>query len=132
MAFGCQEVIPFDFLKNADALVLYHKLQDLGDDNAIIVMLRGALFIKERVVPSVDSTTPPPFNCAEAWEGDACYAVGHGLVCDFESCQRNVRNTTRGPMMRCSKCLSVVYCGAEHQRLAWKGHKLGCGGQAKH
>lgn len=31
------------------------------------------------------------------------------------------------PLMRCSKCLKVSYCGTEHQKLHWKnGHKAEC------
>ena len=28
--------------------------------------------------------------------------------------------------LRCSKCVRVFYCGAEHQKLDWKAHKKIC------
>ncbi|KAF9063444.1 hypothetical protein BDP27DRAFT_1478335 [Rhodocollybia butyracea] len=30
------------------------------------------------------------------------------------------------PLMRCGKCRNVAYCGAEHQKMGWRGHKARC------
>ena len=31
-----------------------------------------------------------------------------------------------GVSLKCSRCLQVSYCGAECQKVAWKGHKKSC------
>ena len=34
--------------------------------------------------------------------------------------------TKEKPLKRCSRCNSIFYCSAEHQRKHWKDHKRMC------
>lgn len=44
---------------------------------------------------------------------------------DCRFCDRTPQEIGQ-PMLRCSACKMVVYCGQECQKLDWKFHKKGC------
>ncbi|RDB25167.1 hypothetical protein Hypma_007980 [Hypsizygus marmoreus] len=45
--------------------------------------------------------------------------------CGGPNCQRT-QQSSGSDLMQCARCKSAVYCGAEHQRKAWPGHKALC------
>jgi hypothetical protein len=55
------------------------------------------------------------------------YSISSGVdpSADCRFCDRTPEEIGQ-PMLRCSACKMVVYCGQECQKLDWKFHKGGC------
>jgi len=53
------------------------------------------------------------------------------LLCDNLICRRSLGATCagdlEGPLLRCSKCKTAVYCSTECAKVCFKTHKKGCG-----
>ena len=55
--------------------------------------------------------------------GEFCLSIGF-FTSAMSSC--SYCGTQRAALKRCSRCKQVLYCGAECQNAAWKGHEKRC------
>ena len=46
--------------------------------------------------------------------------------CSFPSCRISSLTAAVNDLKKCGGCKRVQYCGAEHQKLHWKTHKIDC------
>ncbi|XP_037806676.1 programmed cell death protein 2 [Lucilia sericata] len=112
-SFLCQIYAPFDDDYNFHRMVYVFVCRTescfTANDNSNITVLRSQLPLRNEFYPDV----PPPE------EGEAAPEVlpPNTKLCLACGCV--------GPL-KCGRCKKANYCGAPHQRLHWKIHKLTC------